>query len=125
MIRIAEKRLSKQPNRVILGVGDVLDDDAYSLHPGGTYELVYSYDVVQQLPRTEQVEAVETLLRHVAPGSRLVIFDHDAHSLYGFLMAAAKKITRLGIPLLHGDLDVVPVTRRRTSTADASVAIAR
>lgn len=29
-----------------------------------------------------------------------MIFDHDAHSLYGFLMAAAKKITRLGIPLL-------------------------
>lgn len=100
MIRVAEKRLSDKLDRIRLGIGDVLDDTAYDLRHGGTYELVYAYDVVQQLPRTEQAAAVETLLRHVAPGGSLVVFDHDAHSLYGFLMAAAKKLTRLGIPLL-------------------------
>jgi SAM-dependent methyltransferase len=100
MVRLAEQRLAIMSDSVSFSVGDVLDDDAYLHHPGGNYDLLYAYDVVQQLARTDQMEAVETLLRHVAPGGTLVVFDHDADSLYGVLMAVAKRLTRLGLPVL-------------------------
>ena len=100
MVRLAEQRLARMSDTVSFSVGDVLDDDAYLRHPGGNYDLLYAYDVVQQLARSDQMEAVETLLRHVAPGGTLVVFDHDADSLYGILMAVAKRLTRLGLPVL-------------------------
>ena len=56
--------------------------------------------MVQQLPRGDQLGVIETFLRHLAPGGSLVVFDHEAHSLYGFLMGTGKKLTRLGLPVL-------------------------
>jgi SAM-dependent methyltransferase len=100
MIDIAEKRLSATSESVHLSVGDVLDDEAYSLRPGGRYDLIYAYDVVQQLPRGDQVRVIETFLRHLSPGGSLVVFDHEAHSVYGVLMGTGKKLTRLGLPVL-------------------------
>jgi SAM-dependent methyltransferase len=100
MVSVAAQRLSGVVDGVVLAAGDVLDADSYNLRPGGRYELIYAYDVVQQLPRRDQSEAIETLLWHVAPGGTLVIFDHEAHSVYGVLMDARKRLSRLGVPLV-------------------------
>ena len=84
-----------------LAVGDILDDDAYAFPPVIRHDIVFAYDVVQQLPRELQDGAVTQLYRHVADGGWLVIFDHDAASRYGRTMGLKKWLRRhLGIPLV-------------------------
>ena len=101
MITEAGRRLGQADIDAELRVGDVLDGAAYKGQGGDEYEVVFAYDVVQQLPRAMQPRAVTEMYRHVAPGGWLVIFDHDAGSRYGRIMGAKKMLRRyLGLPLV-------------------------
>jgi len=101
MITEARQRLDLADIDAELRVGDVLDGAAYNGQGGHEYEVVFAYDVVQQLPRAMQPRAVAEMYRHVAPGGWLVIFDHDAGSRYGRVMGTKKLLRRyLGLPLV-------------------------
>ncbi len=102
MVRKARERLSSRvpPDRIRLG--DVLDERAYDFDVRGqTFDLVYAYDLVQQLPRGLQIDACEAMARRVARGGSLVVFDHERLSPHGVKMGFKKIVTRfLGIPLV-------------------------
>ena len=67
----------------------------------GPFDLVYTFDVVQQLPMSKQWDSVEAMLSVVAPGGSLVIFDHDGRSVYGRKMRLKKVLRRyLRVPLV-------------------------
>ncbi|MGH8595090.1 MAG: class I SAM-dependent methyltransferase [Gammaproteobacteria bacterium] len=100
MVSVAEQRLA--PLNAQLQTGDVLNAKSYEfLGAPVQFDIVFTYDVVQQLPRDLQYEACRTLLARVAPGGVLVVFDHDCDSRHGRKMAMRKFITRyFGIPLV-------------------------
>lgn len=101
MISQARQRLGLADVRADVRVGDVLDDAAYEGQGGNEYEVVFAYDVVQQLPRAMHPRTVTQMFRHVAPGGWLVVFDHDAGSRYGRTMGFKKLLRRyLGLPLV-------------------------
>jgi SAM-dependent methyltransferase len=101
MVGAARQRLAAAGITAELAVGDILDDDAYAFPPVIRHDIVFAYDVVQQLPGELQDGAVTQLYRHVADGGWLVIFDHDAASRYGRTMGLKKWLRRhLGIPLV-------------------------
>jgi SAM-dependent methyltransferase len=100
LVELARERLRDRAPGERLRVGDVLDPDIYA-SLGSPFDLVFTFDVVQQLPRAEQSAAVELMLGAVRAGGTLVVFDHDRHSPYGRRMGAKKWITRhLRIPLV-------------------------
>ncbi len=101
MVGAARQRLARQGIPAELMVGDILEDRAYAFGEVTRHDVVFAYDVVQQLPRGLQDQAVATLFRHVAPGGWLVVFDHDAASRYGRTMGTKKWLRRhLGVPLV-------------------------
>ena len=101
MTSAARERLASAGVAAEVRVGDVLDPDAYRFDGDAAHDLVFAYDLVQQLPRALQARAATTMFEHVAPGGRLVIFDHDRHSRYGRIMGTKKWLRRyLRIPLV-------------------------
>lgn len=101
MVGAAQQRLAGAGIAAELSLGDILDDDAYRFPPVTRHDLVFAYDVVQQLPRGLQDAAVAKLYGHVEAGGWLVIFDHDADSRYGRTMGMKKWLRRhLGVPLV-------------------------
>lgn len=101
MAGAAASRLERAGVAATVWQGDVLDDGAYAMHGRSLHDLVFAYDVVQQLPADAQADAVEVMLHHVRPGGRLVVFDHDRRSRYGRTMGAKKWLRRyLGLPLV-------------------------
>jgi len=100
LVDLARERLRDRAAPERLLVGDVIDPEVYATL-GGTFDLVFAFDVVQQLPRAEQRHAVERMLGAVRAGGALVVFDHDRDSPYGRRMGMKKWITRhLRIPLV-------------------------
>jgi SAM-dependent methyltransferase len=101
MVAQARTRLGRKQVPADVWVGDVLDDRAYEYEGGAEHDLLFAYDVIQQLPSGLQATALTTMLRHVAPGGWLVVFDHDAASSYGRTMGARKWLRRhFGVPLV-------------------------
>lgn len=101
MVDAAGRRLSGKPGEAQLRPGDALAPDSFRFGDQDTFDLVYSFDVIQQLPRRRQMEGVETMLASVRPGGVLVIFDHDSQSAYGRKMGFKKFVTaRFGIELV-------------------------
>ncbi|TVR80155.1 MAG: class I SAM-dependent methyltransferase [Rhodospirillales bacterium] len=103
MVAVAHQRWQGRERQPHLAEGNILDEHSYAqFRPtGGGFDIVFAYDVVQQLPRRQQWTAVETLLRHVAPGGVMMVFDHDCWSRYGIKMALKKAVTwYLRIPLV-------------------------
>ena len=72
MVGAARQRLEAVGIAAELVVGDILDDDAYAFPHVIRHDIVFAYDVVQQLPRELQDSAVTQLYRHVADGGWLV-----------------------------------------------------
>lgn len=95
MIGLAKKRLALNVPADHLQVGDVLRDESYCFTQSEqTYDLVFAYDIVQQLPRNLQMKVCTTLLSHLAPKGVVLIFDHDCRSYYGRVMGFKKFVTR-------------------------------
>ena len=100
MVDLARERLRDRVAEDRLLVGDVLDPEVYE-RLGGTFDLVFAFDVVQQMPRSAQSGAVERMLSAVRAGGVLVVFDHDRDSPYGRRMGMKKWLTRhLHVPLV-------------------------
>jgi 2-polyprenyl-3-methyl-5-hydroxy-6-metoxy-1,4-benzoquinol methylase len=102
MVDLARQKLAGRVPPSHLKKGDILSEDAYAFtEPGQTYNVIYAYDVVQQLPRKLQFAACETMLRHLSPGGFVVIFDHERASAHGCKMGFKKFVTKyLRIALL-------------------------
>jgi SAM-dependent methyltransferase len=83
-------------------VGNVLEDAAYQFgQPDRRFDLIYTFDVIQQLPPREQYRAVEQLLDRLDEGGIAVVFDNDKRSRFGRVMARKKFLTRyLGLRLV-------------------------
>lgn len=102
MVETAEQLLTDLEGAVRIQRGDILDPASYQFADGRhSFDLVFAYDVVQQVPRKHQFDVVERLAQAVRPGGRLVVFDHERWSRYGLRMAFRKAVTAyLGIPLV-------------------------
>ena len=95
MIDLARKRLSERAPTEHFQQGDVLRDASYNFAGrSGTFDLMYAYDLVQQLPRALQFSACQTMVGRLSAGGTLVIFDHDRHSTYGRKMGFKKFVTK-------------------------------
>ncbi|MHB8674360.1 MAG: class I SAM-dependent methyltransferase [Candidatus Limnocylindrales bacterium] len=101
MIDLARSRLKPEVAPDHLCVGDIINPTTYAPQVEDGFDLVYAFDVVQQLPKRSQWTAVEAMLSVVRRGGSLVIFDHDGRSSYGRSMRLKKLLRRhLGIPLV-------------------------
>ncbi len=102
MVDVARRRLSGREPPTALWVGNALQTKSYSdSGKAERYDVVYAYDLIQQLPRAHQLVGCEHMLSVLKPGGKLIVFDHDRNSSYGRKMGAKKFLTRyLGIPLV-------------------------
>ena len=94
MVAIARNRLVNMVPADQIRVGDILDDASYHFGYSNSFDIVFAYDVVQQLPPRLQYEACLTMLRHLAPGGICLIFDFDRKSPHGRRMAIRKFATK-------------------------------
>ena len=95
MVEVARTRLLDRVPPKNIQEGDVLDDASYDFGEANRrFDLIYAYDLVQQLPRREQTAACEAMVKRLAAGGTLVIFDHDRWSRHGLVMGAKKFLTR-------------------------------
>jgi len=131
MVAAAVTRLEALGLTATVRTGDILDSASYRFGDSDVFGLVFAYDVVQQLPAAAQWAAITSMLGHVAPGGRLVVFDNDRRSRFGRVMGTKKWLRRyLGVPLVpayyiharYPDLDVIARELRRAGY-DASVEV--
>lgn len=95
MIDLARQRLAAHVPADHLHPGDILNEPSYVFGtPDQTFDVIYTYDVIQQLPGDMQFQACLTLLKKLAPGGVAVIFDHDRQSWYGIKMGFKKFVTK-------------------------------
>lgn len=102
MVELARQRLAGRPGEAHIQRGDLLDPAAYrfAAAPEG-FDLVFAFDVVQQLPPRHQLAACRLIAGQLAPGGVALVFDHDRASPYGRRMGWRKFVTRyLRVPLL-------------------------
>jgi SAM-dependent methyltransferase len=82
--------------------GDILVDRSFDFPAAeGRFDIIFAYDVVQQLPRALQLDACRSMLSRLAPAGSAVVFDHDSRSSYGRKMGWKKFATQyLGLGLV-------------------------
>ena len=102
MVESARETLAPLDAEVRLQRGDVLETEAYRFNDDrATFDLVFAYDVVQQIAPRRQFEAVCRLADVVKPGGAAVVFDQERWSRFGLRMAFRKFVTaNLGVPLV-------------------------
>ena len=95
MIEVARTRLHGVAEPSDIRCGNVLDRQSYAFDRlRGDFDLIFTYDVIQQLPRGRQVESCLVIADSVAIGGAALIFDNDAESPFGRRMALRKFLTR-------------------------------
>jgi SAM-dependent methyltransferase len=95
MIDVAHERLRNLVEVSDIREGTLLDPSSYSFAGlADGFDLVFTYDVVQQLPRARQFDACFTIVSALAPGGVALIFDNDAETRFGRRMAIRKFLTR-------------------------------
>lgn len=84
------------------GEGDILVDQSFDFPAAdGRFDIIFAYDVIQQLPRALQLDACRSMLSRLAPAGSAVVFDHDSKSSYGRKMGWKKFATQyLGLGLV-------------------------
>lgn len=102
MIELARTRLAGAGRPADVRLGDILDRATYGAPDEDGWDLIFTFDVVQQLPRDAQFRAVETMVSALRPGGLLAMFDHDRETAYGRKMGLKKWLTR------HGPYPFVP-----------------
>lgn len=102
MVQVARERVRRIASSEDIKQGDVLDVASYQFAGlAGGVDLLFSYDVVQQLPRRQQYAACQRMAERLAPGGLALIFDNDSKSPFGRRMAKRKFVTRyFGLPLV-------------------------
>lgn len=102
MVEVARTALGSTPGLVRIEVADALSLSAYRpLEDGLGFDLVFAYDLIQQLPRRYQADTIARIRDALAPGGAAVVFDHERWSRHGLRMGWRKFATaRLGLPLV-------------------------
>lgn len=102
MIDAARGRLAGIVPQAHLRAGDILEDASYDFAgEASEFDVVFAYDVVQQLPRRHQERACRQVAAHVTPGGSALIFDQDWQTPFGLRMEVRKFITRhFKVPLV-------------------------
>lgn len=102
MVELARKKLHGLAEASDIRCGNVLDRRSYAFDGlEGGLDLIFTYDVVQQLPRAHQIESCCAIVDALAVGGVALIFDNDAESPFGRRMALRKFLTRYcGIQLV-------------------------
>ena len=94
MVDLARQRLVGYANASQLRQGDLLNSESYIFGRAKSgFDIIFAYDVIQQLPPNLQFEACELMVRNLAPRGVAMVFDHDRHSSYGQTMAFKKFVT--------------------------------
>lgn len=93
MVEVARRKMVKLAQPDDLRSGNVLEASSYEVGPGH-FDLVFAYDVIQQLPRREQYAACELMLSRLNPRGAAIIFDNDRQSPFGRRMGVRKFLTR-------------------------------
>ncbi len=132
MVRASRERLAVSRGGAEIKVGDLFDPQAYAFGGRDRHDVVFAFDVIQQLPSRLQRAAVTELYEHVAPGGWLVIFDHDRRSKYGRVMGAKKWLRRyFDVPLVpryyiharYPDLGALRRVVERAGGTDVSIVV--
>lgn len=130
MVAVARRKLAGLAEPQNLCAGNLLDETSYDFAGlAAGVDLLFSYDVVQQLPRRQQYRACEMMANHLAPGGLALIFDNDSETKFGRRMALRKFATRYcGLPLVpryYCNAAYPPLERfrRRLSAASWDAAI--
>src|SRR3546814_11113781 len=100
MVEVAREKLRDRAAPADLRPGNLLERKSYSFEGlSGGFDLVFTYDVVQQLPRAAQAATCRRMVAALAPGGVAVIFDNEADSRFGRRIALRKLVTRYsGLP---------------------------
>lgn len=97
MIEVARTKLHGLAEVSDIQCGNMLDRLSYSFDGlGGGFDLIFTYDVVQQLPRARHLECCYAIADALAVGGVALIFDNDAESPFGLGMELRKFLTRYG-----------------------------
>lgn len=95
MVDVAQVKLRDAEATFDLRVGNMLEAQSYDFDGiEGGFDLIFTYDVVQQLPRGRQLDACRAIVRALAPNGTALIFDNDSQSRFGRRMAVRKFMTR-------------------------------
>ena len=95
MVEVAQAHLRNLASIDDIRAGNVLERLSYSFEGlAAGFDLIFTYDVIQQLPRARQTEACEVIAGALTPGGLALIFDNDAESRFGKRMALRKFLTR-------------------------------
>jgi len=105
MIEVARNRLKGTANPVSLKVGDISDESSFIFSVDAQiikeFDVIFAYDVIQQLPTSLRLRAIQNMLSRLKKSGKVIIFDHDMISFHGLKMLLKKKITKyLHIPLV-------------------------
>jgi SAM-dependent methyltransferase len=95
MVEVAQAKLSGLVAPGDIRAGSILDSESFAfagLDEG--FDLIFTYDVVQQLPRAQQADACRMIAAKLAVGGLATIFDNDAETRFGRRMAQRKFLTR-------------------------------
>src|SRR3546814_17291561 len=78
MVEVAREKLRDRAAPADLRPGNLLERKSYSFEGlSGGFDLVFTYDVVQQLPRAAQAATCRRMVAALAPGGVAVIFDNE------------------------------------------------
>ncbi|MGB0748688.1 MAG: class I SAM-dependent methyltransferase [Magnetospiraceae bacterium] len=95
MVDLARNRLGAFAEGADLRTGDASDPAAYTFPGTETgIDRIFAYDLVQQLPVSQQFSVCEIIAKRLAPGGVAAIFDHDKDSDYGRTMGRKKFLTQ-------------------------------
>lgn len=102
MVAVAHEKLGGLAEKPDIRPGNVLEPESYAFAGlEGGFDLIFTYDVVQQLPRARQIDACFTIAGALSPNGIALIFDNDAETRFGRRMAVRKFLTRyLGLRLV-------------------------
>ncbi len=95
MVEVGREKLGTLAAPEDLQQGNLLDKGCFAFQ--GTeagFDLIFTYDVVQQLPRHQQFDACRMIVDHLAQGGIALIFDNDCDTKFGRKMALRKFMTR-------------------------------
>ncbi len=102
MVEVARRRLAQVVPEENIHEGNMLHDTSYGF-PGGadSFDIIFTYDVIQQLPGREQFKALLAMVSRLTPDGVVIIFDQDCRTSFGRKMAFKKFMTRyLGMDMV-------------------------
>ena len=102
MVKVARRRLAGLAAPEDLRSGNLLDASSYDFDGAGSgFDLIFTYDAIQQLPRRQQFEICALMVGRLTPDGAALIFDNDSRTKFGRRMARRKILTRyLGLKLV-------------------------